>query len=92
MITATDSAATLLTSTSIADLAVAALRAEADLTPKPGLVDQRGCGAHIDMDLAMLHASAESLRTCLHRMRHGSNAIDSWPRTAGPVGRDRPRR
>jgi triphosphoribosyl-dephospho-CoA synthase len=63
MITATPSAATLLTSTSIADLAVAAIRAEADLTPKPGLVDQRGCGAHTDMDLAILHASAESLRT-----------------------------
>jgi triphosphoribosyl-dephospho-CoA synthase len=62
MITATLSAATLLTSTSIADLAAAAIRAEADLTPKPGLVDQRGSGAHTDMDLAMLHASAESLR------------------------------
>jgi triphosphoribosyl-dephospho-CoA synthase len=63
MITATHSAATLLTNAAIADLAVAALRAEADLTPKPGLVDQRGCGAHTDMGLAMLHASAESLRT-----------------------------
>jgi triphosphoribosyl-dephospho-CoA synthase len=52
---------TTLTSTDIADLAVAAIRAEADLTPKPGLVDQRGSGAHTDMDLAMLHASAESL-------------------------------
>ena len=62
MITSTRSAATLLTSSSIADLAVAALRAEADLTPKPGLVDRRGSGAHIDMDLVMLHASAESLR------------------------------
>jgi triphosphoribosyl-dephospho-CoA synthase len=63
MITVTLSAATLLTSTTIADLAVAAIRAEADLTPKPGLVDQRGPGAHTDMDLTMLHASAESLRT-----------------------------
>ena len=52
---------TRLTSTEIADLAVAAIRAEADLTPKPGLVDQRGSGAHTDMDLAMLHASADSL-------------------------------
>lgn len=62
MITSSRSAATLLTSSSIAELALAAIRAEADLTPKPGLVDQRGSGAHIDMDLAMLHASAESLR------------------------------
>jgi len=47
--------------TMIADLAVAALHAEADLTPKPGLVDRRGPGAHADMDLAMLHTSADSL-------------------------------
>jgi len=50
-----------LATTDIADLAVAALRAEADLTPKPGLVDRRGSGAHTDMDLAMLHRSAASL-------------------------------
>ena len=62
MITETLSTTTLLTNTSIAELAVSAVRAEADLTPKPGLVDQRGSGAHTDMDLAMLHASAESLR------------------------------
>ena len=62
MITATRSATTLLTSNSIAEQAVAAIRAEADLTPKPGLVDRRSSGAHTDMDLAMLHASAESLR------------------------------
>lgn len=52
---------TPLTNTEIANLAVAAIRAEADLTPKPGLVDQRGPGAHSDMDLGMLHASADSL-------------------------------
>jgi triphosphoribosyl-dephospho-CoA synthase len=61
METATRSAATRLDPAAIADLAVAAIIAEADLTPKPGLVDQRGSGAHTDMDLAMLHASAESL-------------------------------
>jgi triphosphoribosyl-dephospho-CoA synthase len=41
---------------------VAALRAEAELTPKPGLVDQRGSGAHTDMDMGMLLASADALR------------------------------
>ena len=61
MTTATLSPATPLTTTTIAELAVAAIRAEADLTPKPGLVDQRGSGAHTDMDLAMLHESADSL-------------------------------
>lgn len=54
---------TPLTDTEIADLAVAAIRAEADLTPKPGLVDRRGPGAHTDMNLAVLHASAHSLHT-----------------------------
>ena len=41
---------------------MSALRAEADLTPKPGLVDRRGAGAHTDMDRDMLHASADALR------------------------------
>ena len=59
------STATALSTVQIADLAVAAIRAEADLTPKPGLVDQRGSGAHSDMDLAMLHASADALRPAL---------------------------
>jgi triphosphoribosyl-dephospho-CoA synthase len=54
--------ATTLTVHEIADLAVTALRAEADLTPKPGLVDRRGSGAHSDMDVALLYASAEALR------------------------------
>ena len=75
----------------IADLAVAALRAEADLTPKPGLVDRRGSGAHADMDLAMLHASAESLRTRVRRVRLGGNTIgcrDTELRAAiGVIGR-----
>ncbi|GAA2531482.1 triphosphoribosyl-dephospho-CoA synthase [Winogradskya humida] len=48
--------------TLLADLAVEALHAEARLTPKPGLVDRRGSGAHADMTLAMLAASAEALR------------------------------
>jgi triphosphoribosyl-dephospho-CoA synthase len=51
----------LLTSRAIADLAVGALRAEAQLTPKPGLVDRRGSGVHTDMNLEMLLASADAL-------------------------------
>lgn len=42
-------------------LAREALRAEARLTPKPGLVDTRGSGAHHDMTLEMLLASADAL-------------------------------
>lgn len=49
----------------IADLAVRALHDEADLTPKPGLVDGRGPGAHADMTGDMLHASADALRDAL---------------------------
>ncbi len=46
----------------IADRAVRALIEEASLTPKPGLVDRRGGGAHADMSLGLLVTSAEALR------------------------------
>ncbi|SDJ40756.1 triphosphoribosyl-dephospho-CoA synthase [Nonomuraea jiangxiensis] len=46
----------------LAGTAVRALCAEALLSPKPGLVDARGGGAHDDMDLPLLLASAEALR------------------------------
>lgn len=45
----------------IAALAVSALREEALLTPKPGLIDRNGQGSHPDMTLAMLLDSADSL-------------------------------
>jgi triphosphoribosyl-dephospho-CoA synthase len=77
MTTATLSPATPLTTTTIAELAVAAIRAEADLTPKPGLVDQRGSGAHTDMDLAMLHESADSLHIAFAEC--GAAATQSVP-------------
>jgi triphosphoribosyl-dephospho-CoA synthase len=35
-----------------------ALIAEAELTPKPGLVDRRGSGAHSDLSLAIMRSSA----------------------------------
>ena len=46
----------------LADLAVAVLIEEAELTPKPALVDGRGNGAHHDLDLARLRRSALALR------------------------------
>ncbi len=46
----------------IGDLAVAVLVDEATLAPKPGLVDARGNGAHADMTLPLMVASAHSLR------------------------------
>jgi len=45
----------------LADLAVDALIDEADLSPKPALVDRRGSGAHSDLHLGLMHASALSL-------------------------------
>jgi triphosphoribosyl-dephospho-CoA synthase len=46
----------------LAEQAVAALEDEALLTPKPGLVDRRGPGAHTDLNLDLLLRSARSLR------------------------------
>lgn len=46
----------------ISKLAVSALKEELELTPKPGLVDQRNCGAHSDMDFDMMLRSAMSLK------------------------------
>jgi triphosphoribosyl-dephospho-CoA synthase len=66
------------TADTIADLAVAALRAEADLTPKPGLVDRRGSGAHSDMNLAMLHDSAGSLRGAFTECALAATQSGSW--------------
>jgi triphosphoribosyl-dephospho-CoA synthase len=57
-----------LTPWQIADAAVWALREEALLTPKPGLVDQRGCGAHRDMNLPLLLRSAAVLRPTFARI------------------------
>ncbi len=42
--------------------AVSSLIEEAELTPKPGLVDRRGNGAHHDLDLTRLRRSAQSLQ------------------------------
>jgi len=45
----------------VAELAVRSLVEEAELTPKPALVDRRDSGAHDDMDLEMLRLSAYAL-------------------------------
>lgn len=46
----------------IGDLAVRALKEEASLTPKPGLVDRDDNGAHRDMDIHMMLRSADALQ------------------------------
>ena len=75
-----------LTSIEIADLAVAAIRAEADLTPKPGLVDQRGSGAHSDLDLPMLHASAVSLHVALAECASAAEQLALGPGLRARLG------
>jgi triphosphoribosyl-dephospho-CoA synthase len=52
----------------LADLAIEALISEAMLTPKPALVDQRGSGAHRDLDLGRLLRSARSLHAAFLEM------------------------
>jgi triphosphoribosyl-dephospho-CoA synthase len=52
---------TLTLAERLADLAVDTLIDEADLSPKPALVDRRGNGAHTDLHLGLMHASALSL-------------------------------
>lgn len=44
-------------------MAVAALRAEAGATPKPGLVDRENSGAHTDMDYPLFLASCRALES-----------------------------
>jgi len=76
----------------LADLAVEALIDEVDLSPKPGLVDRRSNGAHTDMTLALMHASALALWPCLRQMAEAAEAIGGVGqplRTAlGRIGRE----
>ncbi|MEK0361688.1 triphosphoribosyl-dephospho-CoA synthase [Pseudomonas sp. CBC3] len=58
----------------LADLAVQALIDEADLSPKPGLVDRRGSGAHSDLHLGLMHASAQSLWPAFAAMADAARA------------------
>jgi len=56
-------------------LAVQALISEARLSPKPGLVDSRGAGAHRDLSLELMERSAHSLQPTFYRL-----ALHSWLR------------
>jgi triphosphoribosyl-dephospho-CoA synthase len=57
----------------LAELATQALIAEAELTPKPGLVDRRGPGAHTDLSLELLRRSATTLTPYFSWMADCSN-------------------
>jgi triphosphoribosyl-dephospho-CoA synthase len=56
----------------MARFAVDALIEEAQLTPKPALVDRRGSGAHRDLDLARMTRSAHALEPAFAAMAHAS--------------------
>jgi triphosphoribosyl-dephospho-CoA synthase len=49
-------------------LAKQALIAEAELTPKPGLVDRRGSGAHTDLSLDIMRRSAFAIEPFIRHM------------------------
>lgn len=64
----------------LAERAVGALTGEAELTPKPGLVDQDNNGAHQDMDLEMFRRSAQCLRSYFRRaVELGMERADCMP-------------
>src|SRR5580700_5027557 len=56
-----DARSSLQRSCQLGSLARQALIAEAELTPKPGLVDRRGSGAHTDLSLDLMRRSARVL-------------------------------
>src|SRR5262249_13034871 len=75
----------------LSNLAVAVLIEEAELTPKPALVDRRGNGAHHDLDLARLRRSALALRDGFAAMaRAAADGVPSLRLRAriGRIGRD----
>ncbi len=75
----------------LADLAVRALVEEALLTPKPGLVDRRGPGAHDDLSLDLMLRSAGSLRQTFAGIAsacEGARVDQDLRETLGAIGRD----
>src|SRR5580700_11750893 len=52
----------------LAELAWQSLIAEAELTPKPGLVDGRGSGSHSDLSLDLMKRSADAIAPYFTRM------------------------
>jgi triphosphoribosyl-dephospho-CoA synthase len=75
----------------LADAAVEALIDEATLTPKPGLVDLRGNGAHEDLNWLLMCRSARALRPAFHAMAIAGQRIaepQALREYIGAAGRD----
>src|ERR1700733_12868847 len=72
-------------------LAVSSLIEEAELTPKPALVDRRGNGAHHDLDLTRLLRSAKSLQDGFAAIAQAADGEEPSLRLReelGRIGRD----
>lgn len=84
-------AGSLASAHQLAAFATQSLIDEARLSPKPGLVDSRGNGAHQDLTLALMERSAHSLTPTFYAL-----ALQSWQRpadialrqTVGQLGRE----
>jgi triphosphoribosyl-dephospho-CoA synthase len=75
----------------LSDLAVTVLLEEAELTPKPALVDRRGHGAHHDLDLARVRRSALALQdgfAAIARAAAGKIPSLRLRRQIGRIGRE----
>lgn len=75
----------------IADEAVKALIEEVELTPKPGLVDSENNGAHDDLTLKKMRASAHSLYDTFYQMamsNFGKEPTISLREKFGAIGRN----
>lgn len=75
----------------LAGLAVDALKQEVGLTPKPGLVDARGSGAHTDLSLDLMVRSAESLFGCFEEMAEAAfnhTSLVGLREQLGSIGRE----
>jgi triphosphoribosyl-dephospho-CoA synthase len=75
----------------LAAAAVTALLEEAELTPKPALVDRRGNGAHHDLDVARLRLSARALQggfAAIARAAAGERPSLRLREQLGRIGRD----
>jgi triphosphoribosyl-dephospho-CoA synthase len=71
----------------LSNLAVSALVEEAELTPKPALVDRRGNGAHHDLDLARLRRSAGALQDGFAAIARTATEEQSAPGLREQIGR-----
>jgi len=75
----------------LAYLACQSLIAEAELTPKPGLVDRRGAGAHSDLSLSIMKLSALAIEPYFCEMAfvsEGSHPSQALRERLALIGRD----